>query len=72
MPKASDLKFDEDRETGYRRGYTHGVEAALSAVSHLIPEADQQGLTKWRERLRDWRMTKDGGATEAPTAPGLK
>ena len=55
MPKSSDYKIDPDREGAFRRGYTHGAEAVLLAVSARLSEKEKTQLRRWASgALLDW------------------
>ena len=59
-------------EANFRRGYTHGVEAALWAVEHLLSDLDKGQLAKWKGHLLDWRKVGNlGEMVEAPHPPKL-
>jgi hypothetical protein len=61
---------EQERETSYRRGYTQGVEAVLSAIQgQLTPEREIKLRRWWSHELLPWRMAADQGVVEAPRPP---
>ncbi len=72
MPKASDHKIDPVREGAFRRGYTHGVEAVLLAVSAYLSEKEKEQLRRWASGpLSDWGARSGEGFEEPPNPPIL-
>lgn len=72
MPKASDYEIDPDREGAFRRGYTHGVEAVLLAVSARLSEKEKGQLRRWASGpIGDWSARSGEGFEVAPDPPIL-
>ena len=58
---------DSDQGHAYRRGFTHGVRAALNTLGRFLSEADQQSLDVWfANKLSVW--SRDG-AEDEPVPP---
>jgi hypothetical protein len=72
MPKSSDYKIDPDREGAFRRGYTHGAEAVLLAVSARLSEKEKTQLRRWASgALLDWHGRSAEVFEEPPDPPIL-
>jgi hypothetical protein len=68
MPALSDLPFDQNKETGFRRGYVHGAQSVINAVSPHISDTQASRLLVWMNQLQDWQA---GGDFEPPAPPDL-
>lgn len=68
MPLLSDMPFDQSKETGFRRGYVHGAQSIINAVSPHLSQTQASRLLTWMNQLRDWQA---GGDFEPPAPPDL-
>jgi len=71
MPSLKKHRADAAIEAAFRRGFSHGVEAAVHAVEARLSEADQRVLRKWTEAVLKWRGPLGSEKFEAPSAPDL-
>ncbi len=62
---------DSTQENGFRRGYAHGAQAVIDALSGFMDEHRLMKLQKWASNeLGAWRTGAAGGL-EAPVPPNL-
>jgi|BarGraIncu00222A_1022003.scaffolds.fasta_scaffold32140_3 hypothetical protein len=72
MPKLSEHVTDQEREFAYRRGYLHGVHAAISGLVHLLPNDDKVKVEVWlANQLTPWEQDQSLGQFQAPDFPRL-
>jgi hypothetical protein len=70
MPTLENRLTDPDREEAYRRGYLHGVAAAMSGLSHLLSEKDRQKVDVWfANTLSQWGTDRSLSQFLAPDFP---
>jgi len=68
--KFSELKRSPDAEVQFRRGYTHGAQAVISAVEDSLTPAQLSKLRHWASgELQNWRGEGGSELREAPPTP---
>jgi hypothetical protein len=72
MPSLKEHRADAAIEAAFRRGFSHGVEAAVHAVETRLTEADQRKLRKWAEAVLEWRGPLGSEEFAAPSAPDFE
>jgi hypothetical protein len=72
MPSLKEHRADAAIEAAFRRGFSHGVEAAVHAVEARLTEADQRKLRKWAEAVLEWRGPLGSEEFAAPSAPDFE
>src|SRR3954452_14768607 len=68
MAVLSDMPFDQSKETRFRRGYVHGAQSIIDAVSPHLSQTQAIRLLTWINQLQDWQA---GGDFEPPAPPDL-
>ena len=66
MQNLSEFQMDQERESAYRRGYTHGIHAAISGLVSKLSDEERGRVDSWvDEALTQWCRSVDVG-TEVP------
>lgn len=72
MPIAVQEEELGNEEISYRRGYVHGVHAAIQTVDVRLSDKDRATLDVWKAELLRWRgFAEDSNKFEAPLSPDL-
>jgi hypothetical protein len=72
MPSLSEFKTDPEREAAYRRGYSHGLSAAIAGLAHRLPVKDRKEIDDWfRVRLVKWAFDASQSQLKPPDFPPL-
>ena len=67
MTKTSDSHFDPIHESGFRRGFTHGVQRVISAVEPHLTDAQLSKLRRWaQDEVSQWAISKEDPIAERP------
>ncbi len=71
MPKlSSDCDVNVERQNAYRRGYTHGMAAAITGMAHLLPAEAKDRINDWFvKELTAWRDSQDPSQLFPPGFP---
>ena len=72
MPNLSEYQPNPEHEERYRRGYAHGIRAALDGLAPLLSEPIKQKLDVWfANELSLWARDKSQSELFAPDFPKL-
>jgi hypothetical protein len=72
MPTLDKYEIDPDNQVYFRRGYTHGVRAALDSLGRFLPEDNRLKLDVWfANELSIWGRDRRQSEFQAPEFPGL-
>ena len=71
MPSLKKRRADAAIEAAFRRGFSHGAEAAVHAVETRLADAGRRKLRKWIAAVLKWRGALGDEKFDAPSAPDL-